>query len=147
MEPRKLINALLIALLALTIIGCANSGIRQAEPGEIDTADDLAAALREKGMVVELGTVIDQPYFEPDAQVLAVNGEQLQVFEFADGAAAADAAETVSEDGTTIGTTSISWIGPPHVYRAGNLIAIHVGEDTAVRDALNEIMGPQFAGE
>ena len=75
-----------------------------------------------------------------------MNGEDVQAFEFA-GEVEADAiAETVSADGGSVGTSMISWIAPPHSYKAGRLIVVYVGSEGGVINILQEIMGPQFAG-
>ena len=77
---------------------------------------------------------------------MAVNGEDVQAFEFA-GEVEADAiAETVSADGGSVGTSMISWIAPPHFYKAGRLIVVYVGSEGGVINILQEIMGSQFAG-
>ncbi|MCI0830660.1 MAG: hypothetical protein J4N67_11045, partial [Chloroflexi bacterium] len=42
--------------------------------------------------------------------------------------------------------TSVLWVAPPHYYKAGRLIALYVGSDNDVIDALQDAMGPRFAG-
>ncbi len=75
-----------------------------------------------------------------------MNGSDVQVFEYA----AADAADTeatlVSSDGSSVGTSMISWIAPPHFYKAEKLIVLYVGESEPVIGALESVLGPQFAG-
>ena len=94
-------------------------------------------------------------YFEPQWQLLTVNGEDIQAFEFGSAEEADAAAEGISESGSPIVTTMadgtgsasmITWVAPPHFYKAGRLIVIYVGCDSDVIDTLQEAMGPQFAG-
>ncbi|MCH7843602.1 MAG: hypothetical protein IID01_12655 [Chloroflexi bacterium] len=94
-------------------------------------------------------------YFAPQGQVLTVNGEDIQAFEFGSAEEADAAAGGVSATGSSIVTTMadgtqkasmITWVEPPHFYKAGKLIVLYVGCDGDVIDALQETMGPQFAG-
>ena len=102
--------------------------------------------LRAVGATVDPGDTVTQPFFDPQGQLLIVNGEDVQVFEFASTEEAATAASTVSTDGSSIGTSIITWIAPPHFYHGGKLIAIYIGIDSGVINTLNDTMGSQFAG-
>ena len=75
-----------------------------------------------------------------------MNEEAVQVFEFDSTEEAATAASTVSADGSSIGTSIVTWVAPPHFYQVGKLIAIYVGIDSGVINILKEAMGSQFAG-
>ncbi len=87
---------------------------------------------------------------------MTVNGGRVETFEFASAEAADAAAEGVSATGSSISrvdsetgmgvASSILWYVPPHFYKAGKLIVLYVGCDSDVIDALQETMGPQFAG-
>ena len=94
-------------------------------------------------------------YFAPQGQVLTVNGEDIQAFEFGSAEEADAAAGGVSATGSSIVTTMadgtqkasmVTWVEPPHFYRAGKLIVLYVGCDGDVIDVLRETVGPQFAG-
>lgn len=103
-------------------------------------------ALISAGATVGGDGEIEQPFFSVPGQVIIVNGEPVQVFEYSDAAQADSEAAQVSPDGGSIGTTMASWIGPPHFYRAGRLIVLYVGEDQSVIELLEAVLGPQFAG-
>lgn len=85
-------------------------------------------------------------YFEVSAQVVQVNTGAVNVFEYRDAAAAGRDAARVSPDGSSVGTTSIFWIGPPHFYRDGRLIVIYAGDAVAVLQPLEAVLGAPFAG-
>jgi hypothetical protein len=106
----------------------------------------LVDNLRAAGASADPAGVVSQPFFAPQGQVLTVNGEDIQSFEFGSAEEANAVAETVSADGSSIGTSMVGWIAPPHYYKAGKLIAIYVGSDGDVINALQEAMGSQFAG-
>ena len=102
--------------------------------------------LRAAGATIAPAGNVSQPFFEPHGQVLTVNGEDVQAFEFANAEEADTVAETVSRDGRSIGTNMIGWVAPPHFYKAGKLIVIYIGSDSDVINALQEALGSQFAG-
>lgn len=106
----------------------------------------LVDALRFAGATVEPVEGLQQPFFEPMAQVVEVNGERLQIFEFPGEEAAQAAAETVAESGTSVGTTMLTWQDTPHFYRVDRLIVLYVGSDAGTLDLLQEVLGEQFAG-
>lgn len=114
--------------------------------GDVTDYVSLVDALRAAGAQVEPGDNLSQPFFEPQAQIIHVNGQDVQVFEFADEAAAQAAAETVSADGTSVGTSMMTWMGTPHFFRVDKLILLYVGSDEATLELLQEVARPQFAG-
>lgn len=114
--------------------------------GDVTGYVTLLDALRAAGAQVEPGESLSQPFFEPQAQIISVNGHDVQVFEFADAVTAEAAAETVSADGTSVGTSMMTWMDTPHFFRVDKLILLYVGSDQATLELLQEVAGPQFAG-
>ena len=106
--------------------------------------------LREAGATVDTGGVIQQPCFSVDAEVITVNGSDVQVFEYEDAVAADTQAALISPDGFSINnngqTCAISWVALPHFYKVSNLIVLYVGDNQALIDGLETVLGPQFAG-
>ena len=89
---------------------------------------------------------MSQPFFSVKGRVLLVNDEAVQVFEYGSAAAAEAEARRVNSSGTVIGTSSMSWMAPPHFYRKGNLIVLYVGANATVQRTLEAVLGAQFAG-
>ncbi len=75
-----------------------------------------------------------------------MNGEDVQTFEYATEADARAEAARVSPDGSTIGTTMVGWVAPPHFFLAGRVLALYVGDNQAVLGPLQAVMGARFAG-
>jgi plastocyanin len=96
---------------------------------------------------VEPAGEIEQPFFSVRGNSITVNGENVQVFEYADEASAEAEATTISSDGSSIGTSIVSWVAPPHFYQTGRIIVLYVGTNTRVIDILEEVVGPQIAGQ
>ena len=133
--------AVLIAVL------CVACGSDVSRPGDSSfDARSLVDALRPSAAVVETNETVSQPFFRVAGRVIRVEGEDVQVFEYADATAAQAEAQQVSPDGGHVGTVIISWVAPPHFHRRGRVIALYVGSSERVMAALRGALGPQFAG-
>jgi len=75
-----------------------------------------------------------------------IDGGSLQVFVYGDSHSATNEAALVSPDGSKIGNTIVEWAATPHFYQTGKMIVIYVGDDDEVKQALEKIVGFQFAG-
>jgi hypothetical protein len=142
---------LTMLLLSAASAGCAAQGASGAPVdttpnAEVEELVDLVEALQAEGAQVELGDTIQQPFLSVPGQIVKVNGADVQVFEYASTEDMGLEASQVTEDGSPIGTSTITWIAPPHFYRSGRLLVLYVGEDQAVIDLLESVIGPQFAG-
>lgn len=117
-------------------------------PSGLASTDALLAALREQGATVVRGDVLPRgsnDFFATNAQVVVVNTGLINVFEYRTIAAAEIDEAKVSPDGSRVGLFIITWIGPPHFYRSGRLIAIYAGSDDAVLQPLEAVLGKPFA--
>jgi len=147
MQTRSLVRAVSLIAVAAISISCAgprDSG--ESEASSVGTYEELVAALRDNGSAVESLDPISQPFFLPEGQVISVDGHQVQVFEYSSEEDASSAAETISSDGGSIGTTMVSWVEAPHFFRSGSLNVLYVGEDDAAVEDLQAVLGPQIAG-
>ena len=104
------------------------------------------------GIMLVLGLACNESdsCFSVDPEVITIKGIDIQVFEYKDAAAADTEAASISPDGSSINNNGqicfMEWVASPHFYKAGNLILLYIGDDQAVIDALETILGPQFAG-
>jgi hypothetical protein len=113
--------------------------------GVIDVTS-LIAGLRAGGSKVEEAGEISQPFFSVQGRQRTVDGENVQAFEYASQRAADREAKQVSPDGSSVGSSMVSWGGTPHFYKKGKLIVLYVGDDQGVLRALRLLLGTQFAG-
>jgi hypothetical protein len=76
-------------------------------------------------------------------QIIGVDDQDVQVFEYRSVRAAELDAKKISE---TRSTSLAMWIAPPHFFRSGRLIVLYVGEAPSILEMLSDLLGPQFAG-
>ena len=124
--------------------------------GPVTDYVSLVDNLRAAGATVDPAGTVSSDFFGQQGQVLTVNGEDIQAFEFASAEEADTVAKGVSASGSSISRVdsetgmgvaiSALWVAPPHFYKAGKLIVLYVGSDSDVINALQEAMGSQFAG-
>jgi hypothetical protein len=107
--------------VAFFLIGLAGCGGSSTPPtshgGPVKDYVSLVDHLRAAGATVVLTGIVMQPFFSVTSQVIKVNGEQVQVYEYAnEDDANADSAR-ISPDGGTIGNAIVDWIAPrPYIY-------------------------------
>ena len=106
----------------------------------------LIDSLRAAGATVEPTGEISQPFFSVKGRIIKVNGGDVQVFEFTDADDTEAEAEKVSPDGKWVDKTHVNWVATPHFYKKGRLIVLYVGDDSAVKEVLETVLEPQFAG-
>ncbi len=135
---KYLISTIIILMLGAYSIGCTSE-----KP--MDYAS-LIDNLRAAGATVEPAGEIIQDFFSASGQAIKVNGEDVQVFEYSNEAETETEAALVSPDGSSIGTSMPFWIGPPHFYKSGRIIVLYIGENSAVINVLQDVLGAQFAG-
>lgn len=147
-----------LGMIALLVVACAKPGPAPAPApppapaptishgGPVRDYISLVDSLRAANANVQPAGDITQPFFSVKGLIITVNGNDVQVFEYADVAAADAEAALVSPDGSSIGTTMVGWVAPPHFYQAEKVIVLYVGENKTVIDILESVLGPQFAG-
>jgi hypothetical protein len=107
----------------------------------------VAAELRAAGEVLEDRGFVEQPFWTRHAHVYSTSDAELQVYEFPSEEEAVAAAALVSPTGGSIGASSMSWMQPHHFFRRGSLIVIYLGSGVATLQRLENVLGPQFAGQ
>lgn len=107
--------------------------------------DDLIKQLRSAGATVETGDPIQQPFFSVEGKIIKVNGQDIQIFEYADENTRQAESSQISKDGSSIGTNMVNWMEPPHFWAAGKIIALYVGKNQEVIDLVSNIIGPTMA--
>jgi len=138
---KKFIVTSCVVLIAITllVIGCGGNG-------DVTSYDSFIEKLLDSGASVQVMGSINQPFLSGQGRIIRVNGEDLQVFEYANRGLAKEDIDLVTPDGCCFGTTNISWMGSPHIYQKDRLIVIYVGDNSSMRNLLENMLGSQFAG-
>jgi len=147
MQLRSAISTLLV-MSAVVSLSCSGNPAGPSGPG---SAEALVGALRQQG-----ATVVRMEQMSRDlhclavgALRLAVNGENVYVFEYETAGAATRDASTVSSDGSQIsggGRACIfHWVGPPRFYQTDRLIVLYVGTNQDLIRTLDGLLGRPFA--
>ena len=135
-----------MAALLVVSLACGGGGDEGPEP--VTDYRSLVDSLRSLEAKVGIRGFSAQSFFiGTQGRLLDVNNEDVRVFQFRSVEDADAASGTVSADGSSIGTTTMSWDAPPHFYKGGILIVLYVGSASSVVNVLEEAMGPQFAGQ
>ena|ERR1700694_4068909 len=164
---RSILTKTLLSLLLLVFVGltACSSNLGQGTPQNTPEPNgmqqkamgynELVVQLKAAGATVVPGSNVTQPFMTVEGRTLTVNGEQLQVFEYASVQDANAQASTISPDGTKFTTVSssgqhgasiVDWVKPPHLYTSGRVIVIYTGTSNPVMNLLVKILGKQFAG-
>lgn len=112
----------------------------------VENQASLLLDLQHAGATTEVADTVIQDFFTPEGNIIRVNGEDIQVFEYEDAEAMEREAAQVAPDGGSVGTSMMMWVDAPHFYKAGRIIVLYVGSYAPVLDLLDNVMGPQFAG-
>ncbi len=118
----------------------------------VQTADELHASLAQRGLEFSSEGQQDLGFLEVPAWIYGRPHDSLQVHEYPSAEAAAEALARFSANARIIqeadgNRTAIEWLGSPHVFAGGSLLVVYVGTDRQVLAALEELLGPQRAGE
>lgn len=155
---RKFFSILLLLALGVLATACAVPPVAGAsdssatEPavsahgGPVEGYVSLVDALRAAGAEVEPGEAVEQPFFSVTGQLIKVNAADVQVFEYETSEALEAEAALVAPDGGSVGTSMMMWMATPHFFKAGRVLVLYIGDDTAVLEILQSVLGEQFAG-
>lgn len=113
----------------------------------VEDQTSLIDALRTNGAEVELGDPVEQPFLSVTGQIIKVDEQDVQVFEYESAELMEADATQVAPDGSSIGTTMVTWVEPPHFFKSGRILVLYVGKDAGVIDLLTGALGEQFAGQ
>lgn len=134
------------AMLMLSVACNSQQAAVETEDNSVIDSESLIAGLETAGATVEVTGTVSQPFFTPEGQVITVDGQDVQVFEYESEADAKAEADLVAPDGSSVGTSMMTWIATPHFYSGGQLIVLYVGDQSSMMNLLEEVLGSQFAG-
>ena len=130
--------------------------IASLSPRAVADYSTLLSYLRSSGVVVEeKGEASWSFFYDVKGRRVTVNETSIVVYEYGNAGTMGAEARCVSPDGYGIrkdwgnGTglaQQVSWIGPPHFYKAGRIIVFYCGDNASMINLLQDALGKQFAG-
>jgi len=146
MKHTRLLAAF-VPLLLFLLAGCGEPAMpTTSHGGPVRDYVSLIDHLRAAGATVVPVGPVTQPFFAVTGQSITVNGEQVQVYEYANEETASVDAAHISSDGGTVGNALVDWTAPPHFYKTGKLLVLYLGTNSSVMNVVSMTLGPQFAG-
>lgn len=109
--------------------------------------DEFKKDLENKGLKAEkLDTT--KPYFSVKSEDYKIVGGSLSVYEYeaSEKDKIINDLKTVSDNGTVINGTKISWSKAPHIYNKGRVVVIYDGNNESTLSSLKEILGEPLIG-
>jgi hypothetical protein len=140
----------LTAVYAIVCVGVAVASCAAAptQPSDLRGVDALVRLLEQHGATVARSGSFPQSshsYFSVPGSGLMVNDAEVTVFAYPNSDRAAADAAKVSPTGSPIGSTQISWMDTPHLYRRDRLIVLYVGHSADLLKLLEAVFGRPFA--
>jgi hypothetical protein len=133
-------------LLGLLVLGFA-AACGRVSTGEVETADDLVAALRGAGVEVEVVGECEAGGFGVVGQALRVGAVEVWAYEYNDQAGREAVSATIDRDGQIAGSTPINWTSRPNLWAKGRLIVVYDGTDGGTIVLLSGLLGDSLTVE
>ncbi|MEO8292639.1 MAG: hypothetical protein ABI635_05830 [Actinomycetota bacterium] len=108
-------------------------------------------AMGAAGFKVRAGERTQSNLLFREGQTVFIDGVSVSTFEYPTERALHEARSSVGRDGYSVPTSSdgiadVEWVETPHFYSAGKLLVLYLGDERPTLDALDTLLGPQFAG-
>lgn len=118
------------------------AAIPQTGPGEAGIPDDLdevLRVLRTAGATVNLADPVESDVLTVPGQIVHINSEEVEFYAYESAEQAEVEASLVADLGDPE--------AEPQFYKMGNMLVRYVGNDTLVRDLLEDVLGARAAGQ
>jgi hypothetical protein len=158
-EMKRVGMACMLVALGLLCAACGVGSTTGAQsvkgtsaPGSlVRDAAGLRTALQAARVTISDGPQVTERFVTITGQTLFVNGERVEVFEYATPEAANADAARIDPDACMVttpnGTITLDWPDSPHFYKSGRLIVLYVGTTASMKQLLTSMLGGEFAGK
>ena len=120
----------------------------EAPPVTIGNADTIIQRLRAHGAVVGIGSLpAEQPFTSVQGEILVVNDQEVQLFEYDNTLLATEIASSVYYDNSPGWEQAIASLENAHLYQVGNILLFYTGDDQMVLDLLETAFNPPLASK
>ena len=141
-----LIGIIALLLFAIPIMTPVQQRF-EAPPVTTSSAADVMRSLQAQGSVVGVGSVpIEQPFTSVLGEVLIVNNQEIQVFEYADNIAATNVASAIYYGNSPGWEQFMLTTDDAHLYQIGNVLLLYTGSEPAITRLLVKTFGEREIG-
>ena len=140
---KKIVLILLLFISTISLFGCSK---------EISatTYNDLITSL-EKADFNVITEDVEKSILQGQRKCLTIKeNENISVYLYESNEKMEEDSSSIDIGGTSYNNgkdnADIEWASLPHFFKKDNIIVIYVGENSAIIEALEEILGKQFAG-
>ena len=142
-DMKKVVLFFMVLILVTPIVGCSS------RVSEI-ALNDLITKLEQKGFNV-ISKDEKKEIFQGKRKSLSINkNENIDVYLYQTNEKMEEDSSSIDRGGTSYNNgknnADIDWISLPHFFKKDNIIVLYVGENSAILEALEELLGKQFAG-
>ena len=111
----------------------------------------FTSALEADGFTVREGKPAGGDFFAVPGQTVFIDDVLVSAYEYPDPRTLGDVRSSIGRDGYSVPTRTggiavVEWVATPHFYGAGRLLVLYVGDERRTLEALDSVLGPQFAG-
>jgi hypothetical protein len=107
---------------------------------EVVTSSELVGSLEDDGRDVSVIGDVNQPFIPVTGQLMQVNGQEVQVFEFSTQQERQQISDLLRREGFTIEGIAPG-VQDPYIWDQGRLLVIYVGQDQETINTLNNFLG------
>ncbi|HEX8034807.1 MAG TPA: hypothetical protein VF510_13210 [Ktedonobacterales bacterium] len=136
---------------AQSVQGTSAAAKQPGPGGLVRDAEGLRKALQAAKVTISDGPQVTERFVTITGQTLFVNGERVEIFEYATPEAANAEAARIDPDACMVttpnGTITLDWPDSPHFYKSGRLIVLYVGTTASMKQLLTSMLGGEFAGK
>jgi hypothetical protein len=142
-EKRHLL--ITISILALILGACAPQVVHPETPAshgnDIGGYVELVDTLRSSGVQVEPTGSIKQSFIPVEGQLIEVNGNRVEVYQFEEDEARQKFSDQISSDGSKFEQTAVDWVDQPNFWAQDRLVVLYVGKNQETIDLLTKTLG------
>lgn len=171
MVKKRIFSFLITLIVLISFCGCnaknaiedASENIKQGSENTKSNSTDLIEKIKDtpmdyskdefkkdldnKGLKAEkLDST--KPFFSVKSEDYKIVGGSLSVYQYetSDKDKIISDMKTISDNGTVINGTKISWSKAPHIYKKGRVVVIYDGDNESTLTSLKEILGEPLIG-
>jgi hypothetical protein len=132
MPTRRVTSVLLLlSVLSFGVIGC--SGASRSGGGETLTVNEALTQIQGQGLSVSPLRSLSPGFAQDGLLAETEYGDRIRIVEFQN---TSSASMQVSRKSSSAGSS-------PFFYQKGNIMVVHLGNDSRVEDALEAVLGPK----